>query len=422
MHSASSAPPGLGRTAASRERPWLFSLLIAPDAVISLGLVGGALTFLLRNEGVDPARAASISALIALPHAIYFLWGPITDFWFQRRIWVLITGVATAAAIVYAFYLPHLGSTWGVSILFLAASIAVLAPAACGGMMATLHSEVNRRRASSFYQTGSLAVGAVAVFAIASLTGHFSLGILGMVVAAMVLLPSLAAVVAPSDPVISEHTLRETAARILRECKATFLRWDAIPYMLIFGGPAGSGAMIGLLGELARDYGVSGSQVAWVNGVGGALLTSAGALAASLVPVRIRASVAFLASAILNAATLVIFAIGPLRPSVYFTGTIFFLFTVGASYALTTAVILEFLGASGKSGSGRYSIVNSLANVPVVYMTWLDGRGYALWGPRGMSGIDAVVSTVGASVLLAHFVVSGHFRQTKLIAKNLQAE
>src|ERR1035441_518455 len=53
-----------------RDRPWLLAFLIAPDAVISLGLASGALTFLLRNEGVTPDRAASIAALIALPHAI----------------------------------------------------------------------------------------------------------------------------------------------------------------------------------------------------------------------------------------------------------------------------------------------------------------------------------------------------------------
>ncbi len=382
--------------------------------MISLGLVSGALTFLLRNEGVDPGRAASISALIALPHAIYFLWGPITDFWLQRRAWLLVAAVAAAATVAFAFHLPRLGSTWGVVLLFLAASIAVLSPAACGGMMATLRSEVNRRWASSFYQVGSLAIGAVAVFAIASLAGRVSLGVLGLIVAAMIVLPALFAFEAPSEPVISEHTLRETAARILHECKATFWRWEAIPYMLIVGGPGGSGAMIGLLGELARDYGVTGQQVAWINGVGGALLTSGGALAASLIPVKVRAPTAFLVCAIINAATVAIFAIGPLRPSVYIAGTILYLFTVGACYALTTAVILEMMGASGKSGSGRYSIVNSLANVPVVYMIWLDGRGYALWGPRGMPATDAVLSAVVASILLAHYIVSRRHRQAKL--------
>jgi MFS family permease len=408
VENPSSPPP--------HERPWLFALLIAPDAVISIGLVSGALTFLLRNEGVDPARAASISALIALPHAIYFLWGPITDFWFQRRFWILAASIAAAVTLLFAFHLPRLGSTWGVTLLFLAASIAVLSPAACGGMMATLHTELSRRRASSFYQVGSLAIGAVAVFAIASLAGRFSLGVLGVMIGFMIVLPSLFSLEARSQPVITHHTLRETTHHILHECKATFLRWEAIPYILVVAGPAGSGAMIGLLGELARDYGVSGQQVAWINGIGGAFLMSAGALAASLVPVKVRAPIAFLVCTVVNAATLAILALGPLKPTVYIAGTVLYLFTIGACYALTTAVILEMMGASGKSGSGRYSIVNSLANVPVVYMIWLDGRGYSLWGPRGMPAIDAVVSAVAASLLLAHYLVSRRHRQAKLAA------
>ena len=77
------------------------------------------------------------------------------------------------------------------------------------------------------------------------------------------------------------------------------------------------------------------------------------------------------------------------RPAVYFTGTVLFLFTIGACYALFTAVALEFLGGSGKSGSARYSIINSLGNLPVAYMAYLDGRSYAHWGPRAMPAADA---------------------------------
>jgi PAT family beta-lactamase induction signal transducer AmpG len=176
--------------------------------------------------------------------------------------------------------------------------------------------------------------------------------------------------------------------------------------VLIMVGPGGSGGMIGLLPELARDYGVSGQQVAWINGVGGALLTAAGAFAASLVPVRVRTTIGFSIAALVNAATLVILALGRMSPAIYFTGTVLYLFTVGTAYAFVTAVILEFIGKSGKSGSGRYSIINSLANVSVAYMIWLDGRGYALWGPRGMPGIDASVSGAASSLLLAHFVFS----------------
>ena len=164
--------------------------------------------------------------------------------------------------------------------------------------------------------------------------------------------------------------------------------------------------MIGLLPELARDYGVSGRQVAWVNGLGGALLMAAGAYSATLIPVKVRTPIAYCLVGLANASTLAVLALGPLRPAVYFAGTVLFLFSIGAGYAVFTGVLLEYMGHSGKSGSARYAILNSLGNLPVAYMSWIDGRGYALFGPRGMPGTDAVVSAVVASVLLTHFVVS----------------
>lgn len=407
----SESPPDL------HERPWLFSFLIAPDAVISLGLVSGALTFLLRNEGVDPARAASIAALIAIPHAIYFLWGPLTDFWIRRRTWLIFAASAAAIVLLAAFYQPSLATPLAIALLFFSACLGVLAVAACGGIMGALRSEIMRRRAGSFYQTGSLAIGAVAVFMLVTLSRHFSLRILGGVVAAMIVLPSLAAFAAPPQTMVSGRSASETLEQVWHEFRSTFLRWEAIPYTLLVTAPCNSGPMIGLLGELARDYGVSGRQVAWINGLVGALLTAAGALAASLIPIRVRAPIAFLSVGLVNASTLAILALAPLRPATYIVASVLYLFTIGVGWALFTAVALEFLGGSGKSGSSRYAIINSLGNLPVVYMTWLDGRGYAHWGPRGMPGIDAMVSAAVAAVLLTHFIVSLRYRQARLFAE-----
>jgi PAT family beta-lactamase induction signal transducer AmpG len=403
---ASMATPGM-----THERPWLFGILIAPEAVIALGLVSGALTFLLRNEGVNPSRAASISALIAVPHTIYFFWSPVTDFWIRRRTWLLIAAVASAIALLAAFHQPTLATPWAVGLLFLGACLGVVVAAACGGMMGALTSETNKRRASSAYQIGSLTIGAVAVFILLSFAGRFSLGTLGWIVAALIVLTALFALAAPPQMMIHEHSARETAVRIWREFKSTFLRWEALPYALLITSPCASGAMIGLLPELARDYGVSGAQVAWINGLGGALLSSAGALSVLLIPVRVRAPIAFLVAGLVNAGTLALLSLGPQRPALYFACTVLFLFTIGAGYALFTAVALEFLGGSGKSGSSRYAIINSLGNIPVVYMGWLDGRGYAHWGPRGMPGIDALVSAAVISLLLAHFIFSRRRKQ-----------
>ena len=394
------------QSAAPRERPWLFNVLIAPDAVISLGLIGGALSFLLRKQGVNPATAASIVALLSLPHTIYFLWGPLTDFWLARRTWLLLTAFAAAVVMLFAFRQPALSTGWAVALIFLSACLGNCVAAACGGLMGMLGSERNRRRAGSFYQSGSLAFGGAAVFALVALSARVGLHGLGGIVAATIALPGLAALGAPRNPVTAAPTARATAARIAREFRSTFLRWQAVPYTALILSPLSSGAMIGLLPELARDYGVSGAEVAWMNGLGGALLMAAGAVAATLIPVRVRGAYAYAATGLTNAATLAVLALGPLQPAVYFAGTVIFLFTIGMGYAVFTGVALEFLGDSGKSGSARYAIINSLGNLPVAYMSWVDGRGYAHWGPRAMPGIDAAVSAACATLLLAWFLLS----------------
>src|ERR1035437_9177677 len=144
----------------------------------------------------------------------------------------------------------------------------------------------------------------------------------------MIALPSLFALAAPSQSVLGEHSAREAASRFWQEFRSTFLRWEAIPYTLLITFPMCSGAMIGLLPGLAADYGVSGRQVAWMNGAAGALLMAAGAMSASLIPVRIRAPIAFLLAGLVNAAALALLALGALRPAVYFTSTVLYLFTI----------------------------------------------------------------------------------------------
>src|SRR5439155_26326455 len=115
------------------------------------------------------------------------------------------------------------------------------------------------------------------------------MGPLGSIAAALVALPSLAACAGPEQPQEQKQAIGETCAGIWHEFKTTFLRWRAVPYTLTMLFPMASGALIGLLPGIAEDYRVSGQQMAWMNGIAGALLTASGSLAATLISARIRA-------------------------------------------------------------------------------------------------------------------------------------
>jgi PAT family beta-lactamase induction signal transducer AmpG len=189
------------------------------------------------------------------------------------------------------------------------------------------------------------------------------------------------------------------------EFKSTFLRWEAIPYTLCMLFPIATGALVGLIPGAAKSYGVNGDNVAWVNGLLGGLLTAAGSLVASTISARISAPVIYLTVGVVNASTLAVLWLGPMTPTTYYVGVLLYLFTVGTAYALFTAVVLEFLGNSGKSGCGRYSIINSMGNIPVIYMVALDGWGAGRWGTRALTGTECVVGGAGAALLLSYFLL-----------------
>jgi PAT family beta-lactamase induction signal transducer AmpG len=315
----------------------------------------------------------------------------------RRRTWLLCGSVAAGALMATAFHMGRLDSRGAMVLMFAAACCTQLVVSSCGGMMGALRVERSKRVACSFYQGGGLGFGAAAVFVLVSRVETLSRPALGLLAAALIAVPGLFALAAPKQEVIADHAFVKTMRRIWTEFKSTFLRWAAIPYTLLMIFPLASGAAVGLLPGVARDYGVNGQHVAWVNGLG----------------------VAYLTLALVNSGTLGVLWLGPLRPSTYYLGLMLYLFTIGTCYAMFTAVVLEFMGHSGKSGSGRYSIINSLGNVPVVYMIAVDGWGGGKWGARGLAGTEAVVGAIGALILLAYFLMR---KQSKAAAEGAGVE
>jgi MFS transporter, PAT family, beta-lactamase induction signal transducer AmpG len=388
------------------ERPWIFGFLIAPSAVVANGVIqGGVIAYLLSQQGVRSGVQAHLIGLLALPTMLYFLWSPITDFFVRRRTWLLIGGLVAAALMALGFHQNNLTSTGSLALMLTSACLSQLVVSSCGGMMGALHSERAKRVAGSFYQAGSLGFGALSVSLLLWLSSRVSRDTLGLAAAALIGLPALLALAAPPQDEIATGSFAPTMHRIWLEFKATFLRWEAVPYTLCMLFPMASGAAVSLLTGVARNYGVNGDNVAWMNGLLGGLLTAGGSLLAATIPTRISAPVAYLSMGVINAATLGVLWLGPMTPATYYLGVMLYLFTVGTAYGLFTAVVLEFLGASGKSGSGRYSIINSLGNIPVLYMIQVDGWGADRWGARGLSAAECVIGGIGGALLLSYFLL-----------------
>ena len=390
---------------AAGDRPWIFGLLIAPSAVVANGVIqGGVLSYLLTQEGMKIDVAAHWLSILALPTSLYFLYSPLTDFLVKRRTWVLLGSLCSAVLMLLAFREHSLAAAAPLRLILLSGAVTQLVVASCGGIMGTLHSEGSRKAASSFYQAGSMAFGALSTWVLIRESSRVSMVSLGWITAAMIGLPGLFALLAPHQPVVRSSGLLDTLKILGGECKATFLRWAAVPYLVFMLLLAGTGAAIGLLPGIAQAYRISGDQVAWVNGLLGALAIAGGSMVTALVPARWIISRVALAFYITNALVLAGMAFGPMRPWNYFVGTILYLFTTGCCYSASTAVLLEFMGASGKSGSGRYSVINGLLNLPILLMISLDGWGAAKWGARGLPATEGVLALATSVPMLLYIL------------------
>jgi PAT family beta-lactamase induction signal transducer AmpG len=398
---------GLVRVEAS-ERPWVFGLLIAPSAVLANGVVqGGALGYLLSRQGVGSGGQSHMIFLLALPTSLYFLWSPITDFFVRRRTWVLLGGLLAAVLMAAGFHQRNLSGRGAMALMLISACCVQLVVSSCGGMMGALRSSRSKQVAGSCYQAGSMGFGALAASLLVWMSSRTSQDRLGLIAAAMIGIPALFALAAPKQETIVTRGLGETMHRVWMECKATFFRKEAIPYLALLTFPMASGSAVGLLTGVASQYRVSGDNVAWINGLLGGLLVAVGSAVTAMVWKRARVPVKYMVVALVNCAAMAVLWLGPLGPATYFVGVLLYLFTVGSCYAMATAVFLEFMGRSGKSGSARYSVINSLGNVPVLYMALVDGWGGDRWGGRGLAGIECVVGAAGALVLLGYLLTAG---------------
>ena len=305
------------------------------------------------------------------------------------------------------FHQRNLSGRTAMALMLISACCVQLVVSSCGGMMGAMRSERAKQVAGSAYQAGSMGFGALAASVLVWMSSRTSQDMLGLMAAGMIGIPALFALAAPKQEEVVTHGLGETMHRVWTECKATFFRKEAIPYVALLTFPMASGSAVGLLTGVAIQYRVSGDNVAWINGLLGGLLVAAGSAATAMVGKRMRVPVKYMVVALINCAAMAVLWLGPLRPGTYLVGVLLYLFTVGSCYAMATAVFLEFMGASGKSGSGRYSVINSLGNVPVLYMALVDGWGGDRWGGRGLAGAECVAGALGATLLMAYFLTRG---------------
>ena len=168
-------------------------------------------------------------------------------------------------------------------------------------------------------------------------------------------------------------------------------RSGAIALILCFL-PIGSGAARGLWSAVADDWKASANTVALVTGVLGGLVSAVGCVIGGWLCDRMNRKGAYVLYGVLQALCAVAMAVAPRTENTYILFTMIYAFITGLTYAGFTAFVLEAMGL--RAAATKFSLFASLSNMPIAYMTSIDGWAYNRWGPSCMLFTEAVVGAV----------------------------
>jgi len=386
--------------------PWAFSLLILPLGMI-LGVNYTALPFLLAKAGLSVDRIATISSIINLPGVLGLIVSPIVDIKLRRRTWLAIGTFGTAIAA--CLYFPLIGASHALLmsvLIFAGGMVTFLVVAACGGLMVRIPSLTDQPKAAAWTQVGVLGGGALSGAMVLWLVARMSLVAAGFCFGILVaLLGPLALTIDEPAPLPSPwfHGRFGTIGKeIWGLARSRPRRWGT----LLLLSPCATGAAQSLLPAVASHYGVGGSGVMWINGLGGGGALALGALASTLVPGTWDRRLTYAGAGVTNALAAFLLLVAN-RPSVYLAGTFLYLATQGLCWARSVALIVEIVGPETRDASTLYSLLNAAVSIPVLYVVWLDGVGFRYFGTHGLLLTDALLNLVMFGVVVTIFVTRG---------------
>jgi len=373
--------------------PYLFFFLDLPSG-ISSGFASITLPFVLTQAGFSVAAASAIVALGVSANLWRFLWGPIADLTLTARRWYLIGLITTAATLFLLSVIPLRTSSSGLiyAVVFISQVASTLVMLPLGGMMAHTVAEEAKGRAAGWYQAGNLGGNGIGGGAGVWLAAHYSKEIAGAALAISMLACALALFFVADVRIVTTETLRQRMLLLWRDLVAIVTAAIPLLITILVCSPIGAGAMNNVWAAVAPDWRASADMVALVTGVLNGVVAAAGCVVGGWIADRVGFWWTYFTSGIAIAAVAIIIAIAARTPASFSVGVLFYAFTNGVAYAAFSALVLLAIGKG--AASTKYAALCSLGNLPVVYMTALDGWVHDRYGTAWMLHFDGLAGVV----------------------------
>ena len=372
-------------------------ILIIPFGVVS-GFVNVSLAFSLKAAGVSVGQVAAIVALVLLPHTWKFLWAPIIDATLSQKAWYWIGAILTAAGIVVMGALPPTAAGLALmsGVVFLTSSATSFVGMAVESLMAYATPEDQKGRAGGWFQAGNLGGSGLGGGLGLYLAQHLPAAwMAGAIVGGLCFLCSLALFLVPTPA--RSHGMQGLGAALREAVRDLWVvvreKAGTLALILCFL-PIGSGAASGLWSAVADEWHAGPDVVAVVTGLLSGIISAVGCVMGGWISDRMDRWLAYLLYGLLQAGAAVAMAFLPRTPTTFVVLTSLYALITGLTYAGFTAFVLEAIGKG--AAATKYSVYASLSNMPIYYMTTIEGIAHDRWGSSGMLLTEAVLCAAGA--------------------------
>lgn len=430
--------------------PVLFLLMFVPMG-ISNGYVVVTLAYLLAAAGVSVDAIAVLGVWSLVPQMFKVIGGPLVDTTLTNKIWYLVSSVVTGLLIAATALLPTDASnlTPITILVFLISVASAFSALAADSVMAHATSEEEKGRAGGWSQAGNLggsaiggglglwlsqnltpagnqAAGAwlaqhtgVTWFADAGLWlgQHLPAAVVSSCGVGLLCVLSVIALRWVHEPP-AEHRGRGFAQSLVNVGKDLASLLSSRRGLLAFVAmclPISVGAMTQLWSAVASDWHASANWVVLINGLLGGVITMVGCIVGGWLCDRVNRMVAFNLFSLVTVVLVLGMMAAPRTELTYIIFVGLYMLITGFCYAAFGAVVLEAIGKG--AAATKYNLLAGLANFPIMYLSWLDGKAHVWhapsWLPQDgttmMLLTEAVVPVAGTLLLIAFWLLTRRF-------------
>ena len=385
-----------------RTHPSVFLFLIVPFGAMG-GYLSVAIGYQLTQAGVGVEEVAALIAASYIPQTWKFLWAPVADTTLSRKTWYLLAGLVSALGIFVTGAVP--ADAASLPLLYAAVLISNVASTflamATESLMVYNTPPELQGRAGGWFQAGNLGgngLGGGAGLWLAQTLPDPWMAAAVIAVACALCCAALWFVPEP-PPLARTGRYGRKLVAVLKDLWQVVRARAGVLALLICFLPIGSGAASNLWSAVADDWHASANTVALATGVFSGIVSALGCVFGGYGCRQDGPQDGVHLYGLLMAISTVAMAVAPRTETMYVVFTLIYAFIQGLTYAGFTAVVLETIGLG--AAATKYNLYASLSNMPIAYMTLIDGWAHTRWGAAGLLNVEAAFGVVGIIVFVA---------------------